>query len=56
MAQNDIATVSFSSNVSNLGNQGVGGLALSDAGYSSLVSEYDLRLTNTQTVSAKSPA
>ncbi len=52
VTHNDVATVSFSANVSNLGNQGVGGLILPDAGYSSLVSEYDLRLTNTQTVSA----
>jgi len=46
---NDLATVSFSSNVNNLGNQGVGGLVLVDAGYNSLISEYDLRLLNTQT-------
>lgn len=49
---NDVATVSFSVNVNNLGNQGVGGLVLPDAGYSTLVSEYDLRLNNTQTVRA----
>jgi len=47
----DIATLSFSANVSNLGNQGIGGLVLPDAGYSSLTSEYDLRLTNTLPVS-----
>ena len=52
VTHNDVATVSFSANVNNLGNQGVGGLVLPDAGYSSLLSEYDLRLTNTQTVSA----
>lgn len=52
VTHNDVATVSFSANVSNLGNQGVGGLVLPDAGYSSLLSQYDLRLTNTQTVSA----
>jgi hypothetical protein len=47
----DLATLSFSANVNNLGNQGVGGLTLAGAGYSSLVSEYDLRLNNTLTLS-----
>ena len=47
---NDIASLSFSANVNNEGNQGVGGLTLADAGYSSLISEYDLRFHNTQTV------
>jgi len=47
----DMASLSFSANVNNEGNQGVGGLTLADAGYSSLVSEYDLRFHNTQTVS-----
>jgi hypothetical protein len=46
----DVATLSFAANVNNLGNQGVGGLVLPEAGYSSLVSEYDLRLLNTLTV------
>jgi hypothetical protein len=49
---NDLMTVSFSANVNNLGNQGAGGLVLAEAGYDSLVSEYDLRLLNSQTVSA----
>lgn len=48
----DLAMLSFSANVNNLGNQGIGGLILSEAGYSSLTSEYDLRLLNTQTFSA----
>jgi hypothetical protein len=48
----DSATLSFSTNVNNLGNQGVGGLVLPEAGYSSLVSEYDLRLNNTLTLNA----
>ena len=48
----DVATLSFAANVSNLGNQGIGGLTLAEAGYSTHVSEYDLRLTNTQTLSA----
>lgn len=48
----DVATLSFAANVNNLGNQGVGGLTLPEAGYSSLMGEYDLRLTNTQTFNA----
>ncbi len=47
----DVITLSFSANVNNLGNQGVGGLTTLDAGYGSHVSEYDLRLTSEQTVS-----
>jgi hypothetical protein len=46
----DVASLSFSANTNNEGNQGVGGLTLADAGYSSLVSEYDLRFHNTQTI------
>jgi hypothetical protein len=49
---NDLASVSFASNVNNLGNQGAGGLVLAEAGYNSLSSEYDLRLLNTQTFGA----
>lgn len=49
---NDIATLSYSANVNTLGNQGVGGLVLPEAGYSSLVSDYDLRFSNTFTVNA----
>ena len=52
LRSNDLMTVSFSANVNHLGNQGPGGLVLAEAGYTSLVSEYDLRLLNTQTVSA----
>ena len=48
----DLATLSFSSNVNNLGNQGVGGLVLPEAGYNSLINEYDLRFSNTFTASA----
>ena len=44
------ASLSFSANVNHEGNQGAGGLTLADAGYSSLVSEYDLRFHNTQTI------
>jgi hypothetical protein len=52
IASNDSASLSYSANVNSLGNQGVGGLVLPDAGYSSLASEYDLRFTNTLTVNA----
>jgi hypothetical protein len=45
----DVATLSFSSNLNNLGNQGIGALTLAEAGYSSVVSEYDLRFSNTLT-------
>jgi len=48
----DIATLSFSANVKNLANQGVGGLVLPEAGYSSLTSEYDLHFTNIETITA----
>ena len=47
----DVATLSYSTNVNNLGNQGVGGLTLAEAGYASLIAEYDLRLTNMLTLS-----
>lgn len=45
---NDAATLSFSSNLNNLGNQGIGGLNLATSGFNSLQSEDDLRLLNTQ--------
>jgi Carboxypeptidase regulatory-like domain/TonB dependent receptor len=48
----DVATLSFSSNVNNLGDQGIGGLTLAPAGFSSAVSEYDLRFSNTLTPNA----
>jgi hypothetical protein len=46
----NVANLSFSANVNSEGNQGIGGLTLADAGYASLVSEYDLRFHNTQTI------
>jgi hypothetical protein len=49
---NDAATVSLSSNFSSLGNQGVGGLNLASSGFDNLVSEYGLRLLNTQILSS----
>ena len=46
----NLATVSYAANVNNRTNQGVGGFVTSDAGYSSIVAEYDLRFSNTYTV------
>jgi Carboxypeptidase regulatory-like domain len=48
---NDAATFSFSSNLNNLGSQGVGGLNLASSGFNSLESENDLHLLNTQILS-----
>jgi hypothetical protein len=42
----DVATLSYSAHVNNLGNQGVGGLTLPEAGFDQLAGEYDLRLSN----------
>lgn len=47
--EKDMATLSYAAKVNNSGNQGVGGQILEDAGYSSFVAEYDLRLNNTYT-------
>ena len=52
ISSKDVATLSYSANVNRLGNQGVGGLILPEAGYSSVASEYDLRLSNTLTLNA----
>jgi len=52
LSPNDVATLSYAANVNNLGNQGIGGLTSADAGYSSVVGEYDLRLSNIQTLNA----
>jgi Carboxypeptidase regulatory-like domain len=49
----DSATLSFSANVNSLGNQGIGGLALADSGFNSQTMTYDVRLSDTQTVSAR---
>jgi hypothetical protein len=51
MTKTDVFTASFSANTNNRTNQGIGGLVLEDAGYDATVSEYDLRTTNTQTIS-----
>jgi hypothetical protein len=48
--KNMLATT-YSANVNNLGNVGSGGLVLADAGYSSTVSEQNVRLTDIFTVS-----
>ncbi len=45
----DRTTLAYSANVNDLGNQGIGGLVLAEAGYSSSTREYDLRFTNTYT-------
>lgn len=50
--KSDVFTMSFSANTNGLSNQGIGGLTTEDAGFDSTVSEYDLRATNTQTISA----
>jgi hypothetical protein len=50
--QSDMVTLSFAANTNVLTNQGIGGLVTEDAGYDSAVSEYDLRATNTQTLSS----
>jgi hypothetical protein len=52
LTSKDRVTASFSANVNDLANQGVGGLVLPEAGYSSLASEYDLHFTNLQTPNA----
>ena len=52
LSPKDISTLSFAANVNSLGNQGVGGLTLPESGYSSVISEYDLRFTNILTLSA----
>ena len=48
----DSATLSFSANVNNQGNQGIGGLTLAEFGFNSQTTTYDLRLSNTQTLSS----
>jgi hypothetical protein len=52
VTQKDVATLSFAANVNNLSNQGIGGLTLPQAGYSSLISEYDLRFNDLLTVNS----
>lgn len=47
----DAATLSFSVNVNSLGNQGIGGLTLAESGFNSQTTAYELRVSNTQTLS-----
>ena len=51
LTPSNVTSLLFSANVNVEVNQGIGGLTLADAGYSNLVSEYDLRFHNTQTIS-----
>ncbi|ADV81684.1 TonB-dependent receptor [Terriglobus saanensis] len=46
----DVATFSYTVDTNNRGNQGVGGLTLAEAGYSSLMNQYNLRFTNVMTL------
>jgi len=48
----DYAVLSFTADVNDSQNQGVGGLILPEAGYESHTSEYDLRLSNSQPIGA----
>jgi hypothetical protein len=50
-SKSDVVAVTFAANTNTLSNQGIGGLALAQSGYNSTVSEYDLRISNTQTIS-----
>jgi hypothetical protein len=52
VTKSDVLAILFSANTNSLSNQGIGGLVVKDAGYDSTVSEYDLRLTNTQSISS----
>jgi hypothetical protein len=47
---NDVATLSYSANVNDLRNQGIGGLTAQSAGYSGRIAQYDLRLFNVNTL------
>ena len=52
LGPSDTLTGSLTANVNNLGNQGVSALVLPESGYSNIVSQYDLRLSNVLTVGA----
>ncbi len=47
----NVATATYSINLSSVANQGVGGLSLQESGFSTTASEQDLRLTNIATLS-----
>ncbi|HEX3892631.1 MAG TPA: TonB-dependent receptor [Terracidiphilus sp.] len=46
----NMVAVSYAARVNDLGNQGIGGLVLPEAGYSGRLAEYDLRLSDTYTI------
>ncbi|QEE27056.1 TonB-dependent receptor [Terriglobus albidus] len=46
LGQSDTLTGSFAANVNSLGNQGVSALVLPEAGYSTMATQYELRLAN----------
>lgn len=50
VTQKDVITLSYSANINDRDNQGVGGLTTSEAGYSSRIAEYNLRLFSVQTI------
>ncbi|WP_197413936.1 TonB-dependent receptor [Terracidiphilus gabretensis] len=52
LTEKNAAVLSYSGDVNSLGNQGIGGLVLPEAGYSNYIAEYDLRFADTYTVSA----
>lgn len=49
-SKSNVVAVTFAANTNALFNQGIGGLALAQSGYNSTVSEYDLHISNTQTI------
>ncbi len=50
--EKDITTISYAANVNSLGNQGVGGQTIQEAGYASRIAEYGLRFNNAYAASA----
>lgn len=53
LSPKDNLSLGYTAGVSELTNQGVGGTALQEAGYNSVQSEHNVRLTNLQTLSAR---
>ena len=52
LTQKEMVALSYSADVNSLGNQGIGGLVLPQAGYSSSATEYDLRFSSIYTLNA----
>ena len=52
LSAKDVARISFSASNNSLGNQGIGGLILPEAGYGSVAREFDLHISNAQVLSA----